>query len=183
MLACQNQNNTTNHSTKTEKVLTQNKTQVLEKYKIPQEVLNYLKTYLSDYQAIDTLNYSLDWKSCDLHYSHNELPFYTKLNFNEDQQSDYAFLLIKERKLKLVILLSDKKNFKHIILDTSDNIYQPNSKNIAFGLKVQKTGISIGLGEKVEIKYEGIKLIKFGASSVCYYYDENRKITKFWLGT
>lgn len=169
-------------------------TSKLGKYpQIPKEVLVYLKENMNEYEVINAGHYSnyQEWKKA-WQLGQNDLPFFLKLDFNGDKKEDYALLLMKGQKMRLMLLLnptyqSNPQEVEFLEMKLHDyhsrNAYEENM--MQFMIKYQDKGETYGIGNApppVHLKYESIQFIKFGAASSIFYYEDS-KIKRLYTGT
>lgn len=172
-------------------------TNILLKYpQIPREVIEYMKERMSDYEVIDTTDYNESWEMAKYYYYElNELPFFSKLDFNGDGLEDYAFLLKKNKDIRLMLLLRteyfekypNEHNFNEIKLYDIGSYYKYDGDDnwgMPYMIVKQKKGALSNLEspEQVNLKYEGLSFIKLGASSAVFFL-QNDQISRLYTGT
>jgi hypothetical protein len=140
---------------------------------ISNKVKEYLKNNLQDWSIPDTSDYIKCWWSF---YERNQIPYYVTTDINNDQFSDYAFILKHTNRIRLVILLGGKNSYNHWIAEDVDVPF--NGKDIQIGLLIEPPShIDCVVDNKTEqflrLKSNGIVLTDLERKMKLYYWDND----------
>jgi hypothetical protein len=140
---------------------------------IPANVIYYLKNNLSGWNIPDTSDYSKAWWSF---YERNQIPYFVTTDFNDDNVSDYAFILKNKNSIKLVILVGSGETFTHWIADDFKETYKDNVKDIQYGLNIEPPArIDCVVDNKecsLALRSNGFVLMELEKKLKIYYWDQ-----------
>ncbi|MBC7912791.1 MAG: hypothetical protein H7Y07_01595 [Pyrinomonadaceae bacterium] len=139
---------------------------------IPQNVIDYLSTHLPGYSIANRSDYTTGWWSF---YEPQSTPFVVKTDINDDQIVDYALILKKSNLIELVILTGTKGSFKHWIAPDFNKNFNPNAKDLHYGLMPQPPG-------QIDIAYPQIKSLILKSNAINLMDYENRMAIYYWSG-
>ncbi|MVT09319.1 hypothetical protein [Chitinophaga tropicalis] len=136
---------------------------------VPGAVTSYLETYLREWRMCRHEDYD---KSFWSFYNTNTLPFFTAVDINDDNKIDYCVLVRKKNELRLVILLSDGKGFRHWLSDK----FPGSATQLQYCLLPEPPG-------RMDVAYPVISSLILTNNALNVMQMENRACIYYWDGT
>jgi hypothetical protein len=180
ILGCQNHTNTVDLKIKDS--LPASKKQIPTTIIIPDNIKEYLKTKLIEWSIPDTSNYVKSWWSF---YDRDQIPYYVTTDINDDNLSDYAFILKNSNSIRLVIITSSNDSLTHWI-DSNFNVkYSDKVKDLHYGVNIESPShidciVDNTKEYALDLKSNGFVLMDLERKVKLYYW-ENGTIKVFRL--
>jgi hypothetical protein len=157
------------------KINQQGKTGCLTPNLIPRSVNDYLTANFAGWTIPDTSDYIKAWWAF---YDKNQIPYFVTTDFNDDNLSDYVFLLKNSNSIRLVILTAIGKTFTHWISEDFKETFKKGEKYIQFGLAIEPPGRTDCIVDNKEqsllLKSNGIALMTMEQKCQIYYWSSGK---------
>jgi hypothetical protein len=138
--------------------------------KLPSDLVNFVQSSLRNYSFLKEDQYIQGWKSFT---PEGNKPFFCEADFNGDNRTDYALILIDtlQNKLSLLSFFRNDNSFNYILIDT----YNYTEKSVDAILSIKKGGQWETIDETFVVPYDGINIDFVSESlSKSYFWKENK---------
>jgi len=140
---------------------------------IPPAVTKYLQSILPGWHVPVSSDYVKSWWSF---YDRNSRPWHVIADINNDRKEDHAFILKNGDSLKVVLIISTGKSYRHYMPANFDMKFNQGRNDLQYGLGIEPPG-------RVDIAYPRISSLILLNNAVNMMELENRICIYHWADT